>query len=165
MEEEKVKVRRAKRREFKEILKIEQEEIYPELTIDQLENWTEGEGRFEAQCFISLFKGKVIGFAIFEIYEIRGTEIIIQLDAIAIKKEYQGMGFGSKLLTTSLDEAKKHWDSQGFKTVCLMVETGIDEAGGFYEKVFHNFNFQKTTIKDVWSDGEGIIHYFIHLKY
>jgi len=163
MEEEKVRVRRAKKKEFKEILKIENKELYPELTESQLKEWMEGEDIFSPQSFVILSDDKVIGSCTFEVYELRRNEIIISLDMIVVSEDFQRKRFGSKLLLESIKEAKNYWNSAGFEVRGLIIETGTDEAGGFYEKVFRkNFNFQKTTIENIWSDGEGIVHYFIH---
>lgn len=157
-----IEIRKIKgKKDLKERFKIEQKELYPELTKEQLEEWMEGEGVFSPQSFVVSLNGEIVGFCVFEIYEVNANEIIISLDAIAIKKESQKQGIGRYLLETSLEEAKKYWSNKDFKVKGLIIETGTNEAVGFYEKVFPSS--EKKTFPDIWSDGEGIVHFLFHL--
>lgn len=146
------------RGQLKTVMEIEQKELYLELKREQIQQWMEGEGVFAPQSFVALLNGEIVGFCVFEIYEINGKEIIVSLDAIAIKKLYQKKGIGRYLLEISLKQARKYWEKE-FKVKGLIIETGTDEATGFYEKVFSSF--QKRVFPGIWSDGKGMVHYFI----
>ena len=153
-------IRKMGRKELKEVMKIEQKELYSELEDWQLQQWVDGDGIFALQSSVVLKDGKVIGFTVFEIYEVKDNEIIISLDAMAIKREFQNQGIGRCLLETSLEQVIKHWE-KNFKVKGLIIETGTDEAGNFYEKVFSSF--EKKVFEKTWSDGKGIIIYFVRL--
>lgn len=153
-------IERIKKKQVKPVIRIEEDELYPELK-GEIQLWMEGEGIFAPQSFVALRDEKVVGFTVFEIYEIKDNEIIISLDAMAIKREFQNQGIGRYLLEKSLEQVKKHWE-KNFKAKGLIIETGTDEAGGFYEKVFSSF--QKKVFEKTWSDGKGIIIYFVPLS-
>lgn len=158
-------IREMERKELKRIIKIQQKELYPELEDWQIKQWTEGEGIFAPKSFVVLRDEKIIGFIIFEIYEVKRVEnineIIISLDSIAISEDFQKEGIGKKLLKEGLEKAMNYWDGKGFKVKGLIVETGTEEATGFYEKVFSSF--EKRIFPNIWSDEEGIVHFFIYL--
>ena len=153
------------RKELKEVMEIEHEVLYQELEKSQIRQWVEGEGIFAPQSFVMLIDKRIIGFTVFEIYEIKRVdgvnEIIISLDAMAISEDFQKKGNGKKLLKESIERAKDYWNTRGFKVKGLIIETGTNEATGFYKKVFPSF--KKRVFPDIWSDGEGIVHYFIPL--
>ena len=154
-------VRRMKRSELKEVvLGIEHDELYTELDISEIQLWVEREGVFSPQSFVISVNEEIVGFSAFTICELKDKKIIISLGAMAIKKEFQNQGIGRYLLETSLEQAKKHWEKE-FRVKGLIIETGTEEATGFYEKVFSSF--QKIIFPDVWDDGEGMVIYFIPL--
>lgn len=161
-----VSIRKMGRKELKEVMEIEHEVLYQELEKSQIRQWVEGEGIFAPQSFVMLIDKRIIGFTVFEIYEIKRVdgvnEIIISLDAMAISEDFQKKGNGKKLLKESIERAKDYWNNRGFKVKGLIIETGTDEAGGFYEKVFSSF--KKKVFEKTWSDGKGIIIYFVSLS-
>lgn len=159
---EEVTIRETKKKERNEVREIQHKVLYPELTALQNKEWNEGEGVFSPQSFVVLLSGEIVGFSVFEIYEVKANEIIITLDAIAIKKDFQNQGIGKILLKEATEKAKNYWDGKGFRARGLIIETGTDEAGNFYEKVFPSF--QKKVIEKTWIDEEGIIIYFVPLS-
>ena len=150
-----------KRKELKKVIEINRKELYPELKAWQIQEWMDGEGVFSPESLIVLLDKKIVGFIVLEIYEIRGKETIWEISAIAISQEYQRKGIGTKLLRKAISEIQKSSLQKGFKASGLLIETGTDEAAGFYEKIFTSF--QKKTFEGIWSDGQGMIHYFIPL--
>ncbi|MBZ9572223.1 GNAT family N-acetyltransferase [Patescibacteria group bacterium] len=155
-----MKIRKMKETEIEEVMKIEQQEIYPELTLEKIKDWMKEEGLFTPQCFVAEEGGAIVGFIVLSPYDIRGDELLLELSAIAVKQKTQRQGIGKNLLNTSLVEVRKHWLNAGFKVTGLLIETCTDdkEAIAFYEKVLPFF--QKEVFEKTWSDEEGIVFYF-----
>lgn len=162
-------IRKIKKKEFKDIITLEQRELYPELTVSQLKAWVEETREFSPQLYVAVLNGKIVGFNIFSIYEVNEDklgvlEIILELSAIAVRSNYQRQRIGEKLLNDSIKEAKRYWENEGFKVMGLRIETGTDEAPGFYEKVLPASALQKAVFEKTWSGGEGIVEYFLSLQ-
>ena len=156
-----MQIRKAEQDDFDDTVSIEQKVLYPELSIQELESWIESEDNFEATIFVAEKAGKIVGSASYEIYEVKGSEIIITLDTLVIDKKNQGQGVGKQLLLTSLREAVKFYQKAGrFKVIGLFIQTD-PEVAGFYEKVFPAEKLQKKDFSSVWKSGEGIILLFV----
>lgn len=155
-----VKIRRAIEKEIEEILKIEQKEIYPELTLKQMQDWEEGEEPFY-QEFVAEVDNEIVGSVTLEIRDVKEKEVVAELLQISVEGKAQKMGVGTKLLRTSLAMMEKRCSKEGFRLVGLIVQTGTDEATGFYEKIFPIY--QKKVFPKTWEDGEGMVFYFFPL--
>lgn len=150
--------------EIEEVMEIEQKELYPELTTEQIKDWMESRGLFAPQCFIATSDGIITGFIVWSPYDIRNDEIILELSAIAVKRENQRQRVGRRLLEISLSEVKTQWFNEGFKITGLLIETLEDEKGAqaFYEKI--SPSFQKKVFENALGDKTGVILYFIPLS-
>ena len=157
-----VVIRKMKGKELKRVIEINRKELYPELEGWQIQQWMDGEGVFSPESFIVLLDKKIVGFIVLEIYEIRGKEAIWEISAIAVSQEYQKKGIGTKLLREAISEIQESSFQKGFKAKGILIETGTDEATGFYEKVFSSF--QKKVIERTWIDREGMVIYFVPLS-
>lgn len=160
-----MQVREVKRKDYSKITELEQKVLYPELSIEELEQWEEGKGRFKSKIFVVEKNGTVVGLAVYEIYEINGSEIVLTLDALVIDENCQGQGFGRKLLIESFQKAIEFYEGEDrfkFRVVGLLIQTDLEPAG-FYEKVFSVEKFQRKDFSKVWSSGEPLVIFFISI--
>ncbi|KPJ71610.1 hypothetical protein AMJ50_01205 [Parcubacteria bacterium DG_74_3] len=154
-----MRIRKMKEDEIKETLTIEQKELYPELTSEQMRSWVEGKGPFAPQCFVAEKDSTIVGFIVLSPYEVRNKEVLLEISTIAVRSENQRQGIGKNLIEASLSEVKNLWSKEGFRVVGLLVETGEDEeeAIAFYEKILPSF--QKRIFREIWEDEKGIVFY------
>ncbi|ALU11688.1 acetyltransferase [Ignicoccus islandicus DSM 13165] len=78
---------------------------------------------------------------------------VIHLLSIAVKREYQGRGIGSKLLGALIDHCSKGsiTSEEVFRIICLEVRVSNTRAQNLYKK----FGFEIfTTLKFYYMDGE-----------
>jgi len=141
-------LRKAKLRDLPEILKIEKE-VFPE-------PWSFYSFIFElnypSNYFVVLeIENEIIGYMIAGEYEES-----YHLKNIAIKKEYQGKGYGKFLLNHLIEKAKK----ENKKFVFLEVRISNERAIKFYEK----FGFRRNRIlKGYYGYKEDGYEYVLYL--
>lgn len=88
------------------------------------------------QYFVAKLKNKTIGYILWYFKGGWRKESILELEQIAIHPNYQGRGFGSRLIKESLKQFLKFLKKEKRKLKAVLVTTGTEQkAKKFYEKV------------------------------
>jgi ribosomal protein S18 acetylase RimI-like enzyme len=156
------------RKELKEAIRIEHKELYQSLTEKQLMDWEKDRRMFAPLYFVAKDGEKTVGFIVLYPYEIMEKEVIFEVSVLAVQKEYQGRGIGTKLLRNALLKAADQWKEYGYKLKGALVLMDDDrDIHCFYEHAFRlddppwkKVNTSEITLKNVWSNGEGLILFF-----
>lgn len=88
-----------------------------------------------AQYFVAVANGKVSGYIFWLEKGGFRNESVFELEQIAVGKDYQGQGIGTKLIEKSLAEIKKYLKARGSVLKAVEVTTGTEnKAQNFYKK-------------------------------
>ncbi|MDI6591748.1 MAG: GNAT family N-acetyltransferase [Patescibacteria group bacterium] len=156
-----MKIRKAEEGEIGEIAKIIREEIYPEISVTEMEEWIKGLGwppNPYLWWFVVEKGGEIIGCMRWAIWDFCKDEILLLSSWIGIKKEYQNQGIGKELWREAFNRVKQYWQEKGKKIAAIFTETDEDNkrACHFYRKLFE----QPKEIKlPMWSK-ERIVWFF-----
>ena len=160
----KLKVRIAKADELDIIAKIIRDEIYPELSQEEMKEWIEGLGwppNPYVQWFILEKENEIIGAMRWEVYDRYEEKLILMSSWIAIKREYQGQGNGSYLWQKSREIINNQWESKGCRVVLIFTETEKEnlQACNFYRKIFGSGSIE-VKMRKVWCPKNNTVWFF-----
>ena len=156
-----VKIREMKDEEIREIAKIARDEIFGELSLEEMEDLLRKRGEYPyLQHFVAEENGIIVGFISWSFWDRWEKDIVLEILLLAVKREFQGKGIGRKLIEQSFRRVKAYWQEQGLNIVMFRTET--DEANKnaqrFYEEVLKPS--QKFLVPNVWGPNGGIVFYF-----
>lgn len=87
-------------------------------------------------CYVAKDKNKVIGYIIWSQKSGFRTEVVIELEQIAVLPEFQGKGIGGSLIKQSLEKVKLEIEKRDAKLKHLIVSTRADnQAQKLYQKI------------------------------
>jgi len=161
-----VQIRIATLSQYYEALDIAREEIYFGSTFLDIKNWMDVNVVSKVRnlyfpCYIAILRGtgEIVGMIQYEAQDIdyQNRQVVISINLLAIKNNFQGRGIGKKLVTLSLKKVIERWTLNKFTTVAVRVETDENRivARKFYKKVLDKST--ETILKDVWGRGEGTV--------
>jgi ribosomal protein S18 acetylase RimI-like enzyme len=166
-----VKVRLMKREEdIPLVAAIVQKEVYNELSQDEMEDWLKNSANPPyLQSFVAeRIDREVVGFISWSLSDMRDKQIIMEIDMIAVKAEYQRKGIGSKLLQKTFEKVRNLWKKGDLEVVTIRTETDGDNrmARNFFSKILDRLgDIRETTTPRVWettqSGEDDIIQYFV----
>jgi GNAT superfamily N-acetyltransferase len=113
----------------------EKEAIYPELSDEGMRRWVGGEEPYASLLFVLDDEGSIVGGAVWNAQDhLDSIRVVLQLDAIFVKRERRHQGLGYHLLGRSLAAARAHYAKYGLKVVGFLIQTtDLDEsAADFY---------------------------------
>lgn len=160
-------IRKMEEGEVRAVAEIVRDELYDELTVEEVERWIKNSGNEPyLQHYIAEKDREIIGYISWLLFDryggpATGEPIIVEIAWLAIKKEYQEQRIGEQLVKESFRLTKDCWMLfTGAKIVTIAIETDEEnkKAQRFYERILQPFH--KAKIPKVWPDGEGIIYYF-----
>jgi len=148
---------------------IVQKEIYDELSQGEMEDWLRNSGNYPyVQSFVAEKAGEVIGFISWRLSNLRGQQIIMEIDMIAVRAKHQRKGLGNRLIQQTLEKVKSIWKKGDLEIVTIRAETDGDNrvARNFFSKTLGRLgDIRETTTPKVWettrSGEDDIIQYFV----
>jgi len=160
----KVLVRIARAEELDIIAKIMREEIYPEISFEEMREWIKSVGwpsNPYVQWFVLEKEGEIIGAMRWEVYDRYAEKLVLMSSWIAIKKEYQKQGYGSYLWKKSREIVNEFWKSKGCIEVLIFTETEEENLGAcnFYRKIFGK-GLIEVKMQKAWCPKNNIIWFF-----
>lgn len=129
--------KKAKKENIKEIAKIASENFSGLKEIKKAEQWIICNllAFPRAQYFVAEEKGKITGYILWLEKGGFRKNSVWELEQIAIKKDFQGQGIGTRLIKKSFLEIKKYLKKRGAKLKVVEVTTGTDnKAQNLYKK-------------------------------
>jgi len=158
-------MREMKDAEIEEIAKIARDEVFGELSLEEMEDMLKKSGEHPyLQHFIAEENGGIVGFIGWSFGDRWDKDITLKISLLAVKRDFQRKGVGKRLIEHSFRLVKAYWQKQGLNIVMLRTET--DEANKnaqkFYEKILRPS--QKFVVLDVWGPNGGIVFYFKKLS-
>lgn len=156
-----VKIREMRDGEIGKIAKIARDEIFDELSLEEMEDLRRKSGEYPyLQHFVAEEHGKIVGFISWSFWDRWERDIILEIFLLVVTRNFQRKGIGRRLIEHSFREVKGYWQEQGLKIVMFQTET--DEANKkaqrFYEKVLAPS--QRFLVPNVWGPNGGIVFYF-----
>lgn len=156
-----IKIREMKDGEIGKIAKIATEEIFDELSLEEMEDLLRKSGEYPyLQHFVAEENGTIVGFISWSFWDIWERDIVLEILLLAVTRKSQRKGIGRRLIEHSFREVGDYWRERGLKIVMFRTET--DEANKkaqrFYEKVLAPS--QKFLVPNVWGPNGGIVFYF-----
>lgn len=167
-----ISIRTMKSRELGQIVTIVNKEIYKGASGSELLAWLKSIGSTSGNNIYtpwyvatSQVGDEILGFVRYVAFDFdfEKRRVMIELSLLAIKKEYQGIGVGSKLVEDSLKKLYKRWQGKGVEPVMVMVAADEQNhvARKLYEKIFEKAD--SILIENVWGPDKGTIFYFKRL--
>jgi len=100
---------------------------------------------------------EIVGGAVWEIQDIlERNKIILQLDALFVRKGHRRKGYGTKIFEESLKQAIEWY--KGFKIVGLVIQTtSLEGTKEFYEKTLKRLRLSNSVAKQKVGDIEIIV--------
>jgi len=156
-----IKIREIKDEEIGEIAKIARDEVFGELSSEEMEDLLRKSGEHPyLQHFVAEENSTIVGFISWSFWDRWDKDITLEISLLAVKRDFQRKGIGKRLLEYSFRLVRAYWQKQGLNIVMLRTET--DEANKnaqkFYEKNLKPS--QKFVVPDVWRPNCGIVFYF-----
>lgn len=162
-----IKIREVQDGEMGEIAKIARDEIFGELSSEEMEDLLMKSGEYPyLQHFVAEENGTIVGFISWSLWDRWERDIVLEIPLLAVKRDFQRKGIGRRLIEHSFRRIKAYWEKRGLNIVMFRTET--DEANKnaqrFYEKVLRPT--QKFLVPNVCPPNGGIIFYFkkLHLN-
>jgi len=153
-----IRIRQLGDNELEKSAAIVREEIYDTLTIKEMMSWMEnGIGSFPfCQHFVATAEDEeILGFISWGLYDRLDPELVLEVNWMAVKHNFQRQGIGESLLLVSLEKVKAYWSQEGLRVRAVMVSTDPSSAG-FYRKVLPP-PIQERRFINVWGDEEPMI--------
>jgi ribosomal protein S18 acetylase RimI-like enzyme len=132
-----IKIKRAVKKDLNEISKIGSENFSGLKDIKKAKKWV-GCNFFafpRMQYFIAKKNGQIAGYILWMEKGGFRKESILELEQIAVKKNFQGQGIGTNLIKGSLSEIKKYLKKRKSELKLIEVTTGTENiAQNLYRK-------------------------------
>jgi GNAT superfamily N-acetyltransferase len=159
-----MEVRYARPEELNVIAKIIRDQIYPEISLEEMEEWIKGIGwpsNPYVQWFVLEKEGEIIGAMRWEVYDRYGEKLVLMSSWIAVREGYQKQGYGRYLWQKSKEIVDDYWKSRGCKVKLIFTETEEENlrACAFYRRALGN-NLIEVRMQNTWHLENNIVWFF-----
>ncbi len=164
-----ITVRKMKTGELGQVAAILNQEIHKHASVGELLEWLKSIGstggdNIYAPWYLAVNRvgGEIIGFIRYGAHDFKfeNRRVMIANSLLAVKKDYHGMGVGTKLVETSLSKICRRWRTRRIEPVMVIVEADEPNrvARRFYEKVLEKPG--SFLMENVWGPDRGTVLYF-----